>query len=344
MDGIKSYQSSVDSGVPQGTVLGPILFLLFVNDIELSLSHSNIRCFADDSRLLKSIKSSNDANMLQKDLDSVVTWAKRNNMTLNEDKFELIQHHSSTRNFALFSNLPFVKYDNYYFSGETTIEPSESVLDLGVTMQNDLSFKLHMSDTIKRARNKLSWGLSVFKSRTEEVIGTFYKSLVRPIADYCCVLWNPLKIGDISLMEGIQRTATFKISSISHLNYWQRLQKLKLMSLQRRRERYTIIYMFKILQNRVPNDVGIVFYENPRLGIKARVPPLPPIRSQVSLLDSSFAVRGPVLWNLLPKKINTIESICSFKEKLDNFISEYPDTPPVNGYTTPNSNSLTCWV
>ena len=148
----------------------------------------------------------------------------------------------------------------------------------------------------------------------------------------------------LSLVEGIQRTATSKIASISSLNYWQRLEQLKLMSLQRRRERYAIMYVFKILQNRVPNDVGISFYDNPRLGIKAYVPPLPRCRSQLSLFDSSFAVRGPVLWNLLPKTLNTIDSFNVFKEKLDEFIMNFPDMPPVNGYTTANTNSLTCWV
>ena len=344
VDGIYSFCSAVKSGVPQGSVLGPILFLLFVNDIGCSLSHSKIRCFADDSRLLKSIKSADDANLLQADLENVISWAQKNNMTLNEDKFELIQHHSNSRNFTLFSNLPFVKFQNFYFAGDSTIEPSDSILDLGITMQADMSFKVHISDVIKRSRNKLSWGLSVFKSRSEEVIMTFYKSLVRPIVDYCCVLWHPTHIGEIALIEGVQRTATSKISSVSHLNYWQRLQTLRLMSLQRRRERYALIYMFKILQNRVPNDIEVVFYENPRLGIKARIPPLPTVRSQVTLFDSSFAVRGPKLWNLLPKSINTIESFSLFKVKLDSFILSYPDKPPVSGYTTSNSNSLTCWV
>ena len=344
VDGIKSYQSSVDSGVPQGTVLGPILFLLFVNDIELSLAQSKIRCFADDSRLLKFIKSSDDALLLQKDLDNVVCWAKKNNMTLNEDKFELIQHHSSLRNYSLLVNLPFVYYENCYFTAQTTIEPSQSITDLGVIIGSDLSFKLHMSDAVKRARDKLSWGLSVFRSRSEEVICTFYKSLVRPIVEYCCALWSPMKIGDIAFIEGIQRTASSKIASIRHLNYWERLKKLGLMSLQRRRERYVLVYMFKILHNYAPNDVNICFYDNPRLGIKAAVPPLPIYRSQITLFDSSFAVRGPSLWNLLPRSINTVESFLVFKEKLDKFILGFPDMPPVNGYTTSNSNSLSCWV
>ena len=78
-----------------------------MNDIELSIDHSKIRCFADDSRLLKSISSSSDSLLLQKDLENVLHWAKTNNMTLNEDKFELIQHHSSAKDFALLPELPF---------------------------------------------------------------------------------------------------------------------------------------------------------------------------------------------------------------------------------------------
>ena len=211
-------------------------------------------------------------------------------------------------------------------------------------MQMDMSFSLHIADIVKKARNKLSWALSVFNARTEEVILTLYKSLVRPILEYCCALWSPTKIGEIALLESIQRTATSKITSISHLNYWQRLQNLNLMSLQRRRDRYVLIYMFKILNGLVPNDVGIYFYENPRLGFKARVPPVPADRSRLTLLDSSFAVRGSSLWNLLPKNINTQESFDDFKQNLDIFLLTLPDMPPVSGYTTANNNALSCWA
>ena len=138
----------LSSGVPQGTVLGPILFLLFVNDIELAIAHSKIRCFADDSRLLKSVKYSADALLLQQDLNNAICWAKKNNMSLNDDKFELIQHHSSIRNFQTLSELPFVFHDNCYFTSQTTIEPSNHTTDLGVIVENNLSFKMHISDIV----------------------------------------------------------------------------------------------------------------------------------------------------------------------------------------------------
>ena len=344
VDGFKSYNIIVSSGVPQGTVLGPILFLLFVNDIELCLSNAKVRCFADDSRLFKSINSPEDVSSLQNDLSNVIRWAKENNMCLNEEKFQLLQHHVSSRNFKTMLALPFVYYENCYFANESVIDPSSSISDLGIVMQEDLGFSSHISDIVKRARNKLSWALGVFKSRSEIVICTLYKSIVRPILEYCCIVWNSEKILDISSVEAIQRTATSKISSISHLNYWDRLKALNLMSLQRRRERFIIMYMHKILKNKVPNDLSVEFYTNIRLGIKACIPSLPRFRSHLSAYDSSFAVKGPKLWNLLPKYLNCIDNFESFKQNLDNFILSYPDQPPVHGYTTANSNSLLCWV
>ena len=158
------------------------------------------------------------------------------------------------------------------------------------------------------------------------------------------MLWSPTKIGDISLLEGVQRTATSKIADLDDLNYWQRLSALGLMSLQRRRERYIILYIHKILHNKVPNDVALCFVNNPRLGIKAVIPPIPRNRAKTTLLDSSFAVRGPSLWNLLPKWLNSIESFDAFKVNLDKLLTDIPDMPPTSGYTSSNSNSLSCWI
>ena len=116
------------------------------------------------------------------------------------------------------------------------------------------------------------------------------------------------------------------------------------MSLQRRRERYVILYVHKILHNQVPNDVELCFQDHPRLGVKATVPPIPRNRSKTRLFDSSFAVRGPGLWNLLPKWLNNIDSFDAFKANLDKFLLGIPDMPPTSGYTCPNSNSLSCWI
>ena len=85
---------------------------------------------------------------------------------------------------------------------------------------------------------------------------TLLKSLVNPLLEYCCQLWNPWKAKDIQAIEAIQPMFTFEITEVQHLNYWERLHELKLYSIQRRRERYIIIYIWKLTQHMVPNIDG----------------------------------------------------------------------------------------
>ena len=175
---------------------------------------------------------------------------------------------------------------------------------------------------------------------------TLYKSIVRSHLEYCCPLWNPQKIADIQELESVQRAFTSRISGLQCLNYWDRLKSLKLMSLQRRRERYILLHMWKILQTFCPNDLKIQFTEPSRLGTKAVVPSLSRLartRNQ-TLYENSFAVLGPRLWNTLPKDLTCISSQHEFKEKLSSYVSSFPDLPPVRGYTCPNSNSLLDWL
>jgi hypothetical protein len=101
-----------------------------------------------------------------------------------------------------------------------------------------------------------------------------YKSLVRSLLEYCCPLWDPVKVTEIQLLEGVQRTFTSRIGGMENMNNWERLSHLKLMSLQRRRERYTILMMWKILHNFAPNCCGIRFAETFRHGTRAIIPSL----------------------------------------------------------------------
>ena len=106
----------------------------------------------------------------------------------------------------------------------------------------------------------------------------------------------------IKAIESLQRTFTSKISGLQHLSYWERLERLNMMSLQRRRERYLIIHMWKVRMAQVPNDLNIKFHYNDRLGLKAIVPKAP--QSHVgSVYQNLFAVKGPRLWNMLPKDL-----------------------------------------
>ena len=117
------------------------------------------------------------------------------------------------------------------------------------------------------------------------------------------------------------------------------------MSLQRRRERYLIIHMWKVLHCKCPNDIGIQFSVTLRHGQKAVVPSIAKSSSQrnQALHDNSFAVTGPRLWNVIPIHMHTIEDPMQFKVALTNFVKSFPDEPPAPGYSRRNGNSLLDW-
>ena len=146
-----------------------------------------------------------------------------------------------------------------------------------------------------------NWVLSVFLDRSKYVILTLYKSIVRSRLEYSCPVWNPSSMQDIKKLESTQRAFTRYISGCQGLSYWDRLKKLGLMSLQRRRERYVILHLWKIWQGAVSN---IQFYDHTRLGTRCKIPAIKRNSTTLSrsIYDHSFAVRGPKLWNAIPKK------------------------------------------
>ena len=343
VDGQLSVAALIISGVPQGTVLGPILFLIFINDISLCVTNSIIRCFADDTRIMRAISQTLDMQLLQQDLNSVTQWSARNNMSLHEDKFEFLSHAVNRSN--PLHQLPFTFEVYQYATSKGTLSPVQQLRDLGVTIRSDLSWTAQIKTMANKARQKSALVLSVFHTRSPTVMLTLYKSMVRSLLEYCCPLWNPNKVSDIQELEGVQRTFTSRIAGTQHLNYWERLKKLSLMSLQRRRERYILLHMWKILHGSVSNDLDIRFHFRPRTGSKAVVPPLRKGATTYhqSLYDNSFAVMGPRLWNCLPAYINGIGEFESFKTQLSSLLLRIPDQPPIKGCSCPNSNSLLDW-
>ena len=355
IDGKVSETIFVISGVPQGTVLGPLLFLLFVNDMELCIKHSNLKLFADDSRLTKDINPEvpdADQDFLQQDLNAILDWAISNNMILNEKKFQLLVHrvhkHAPNRNMRLLQQLPFADYEtsrSYSLPNNQVLDESDLVTDLGISVPNGFIFEAHINQIAKKANLKCSWILSVFRCRQEHAMMTLFRSLVLSILEYCSALWSPHRVQDISKLEGVQRRFTSKISSISHLNYWDRLKRLNLMSLQRRRERFQMIYVWKVLNDKVPNDFDITYNDSLRRGKTIVIPTMPSRIAKINTTyDTSFKVHAARLWNCLSIEVKSATSLDVFKKRLDIFLLGLPDCPPVPGYSTLNSNSVLDWL
>ena len=177
-----------------------------------------------------------------------------------------------------------------------------------------------------------------------------WKSLVLSKLDYCSQLWSPTAKGDIQKLEMVQRSFIRKIDEIKNLSYWDQLKKVKLYSLERRRERYMIIYIWRILEHQVPDFTVNKIHslnEGGRLGRRSSSPLVNSYASSEmkKVRYSSLSVRGPQLFNVLPADLRNLKncSVESFKRALDKFLSTVPDEPQIPGYTAmrrADSNSL----
>ena len=290
-------------------------------------------------KLLKSISSIEDTKLLQEDLENLQLWASQNNMELNDTKFQYLSHCFKSK---LLDVLPFCnEYKEYITSNGQVLEPFDNVRDLGIEISPDLSWSKHIGSMVTKATQTLAWTLSVFSDRSVQTMLLLYKTYVRSKTEYCCPLWHSTKISDIQMIESIQRTFTSKVIGMGSLNYWQRLEKLNLYSLQRRRERFILFYVWKIVNEQISNDLNIQFRFSDRHGIVAMIEPLvnPTSKAQTAY-DNSFAVIALKLWNTLPAKITLLTSFTEFKTAVDNYLCKIPDKPPIQGYPYVNNNSL----
>ena len=343
VDGQHSSPEDVTSGVPQGTVLGPLLFLLDANDLEEVVNFASSSSFADDTKLSAAIEKESDMTLLQNDLNKVVEWSLQNNMVLHEGKFEYLCYKASRPKWI--DELPFSTF-HYTTPAGFSLEPKDTVKDLGVILSSDYHWSAHINSMIAGARKLAGWALGVFRDRSTLVMLTIWKSLIRCKLEYCCPLWHPQNREDIRAIEDIQRFFTRHVCGLQDTDYWGRLKALKLQSLQRRRERFVIIHVWKLLYKKVPNDINMEFNYNERLGWKTRLPKLygRTKTSTKTLYDASFSVLGAKLWNLLPKDVNIRDDLPSFKIHLGKLLDNIPDKPPVTGYTTQNKNSILDWL
>ena len=324
VNGVKSKSQNVISGVPQGSVLGPLIFLILIGDIDKEVKHSFVKSFADDTRATKLVRTNEDIALLQEDLQQIYKWTDDNNMKLNDVKFELLRYGPNQ----------LIKDQTKYTSpsGEN-IESKGVVKDLGVLMSNDCSFKDQITAIIEKAKNLISWILRTFSSRSFKCMITLYKSLVVPIIEYCSVLWSPNTVCLIQRLEEIQKSFLRKINGTSN-NYWECLKQTKMYSLQRRRERYRIIYVWKVIEKIVPNvNNSINTKENPRLGRMCSSSFSKKTTSKYRV--STLAVQGVKLFNAMPKSIRNLKNISieKFKNALDSYLKSIPDEPQIHGYT-----------
>ena len=302
-----------------------------MSDINKGVSNTKIISFADDTRVYNNIKTVDDCNVLQSDLESVYNWADVNNMLFNASKFDYLSF--ACKNNSLSSNV-------YVNPDLNIINQHDNIKDLGILMSSDCSFEKHILSVSSRCSRLAGWILRTFVSRDKITMLTLFKSLVLSRLDYGSQLWSPYKAKDIRLLESVQRAFTKHIQGMHTYSYADRLSMLKLYSLQRRRDRYTIIYVWKILESIVPNlNIPITCYSSIIRGRLCETSHVG-IGHLGTLVYHSFRFRGIRLFNDMPKQIRDLScSVSSFKYQLDKYLSTISDTPCIANYDNSLENS-----
>ena len=320
LPGGSSTDSHVISGVPQGTVLGPLLFLILMSDIDEGIVNSKIISFADDTRLYNSVSEVEDCDVLQSDLNTIYKWADANNMAFNSNKFK----------YVCFTPSESVSHSNVYLCPKMNlIDKVENIKDLGITMSSNCNFNQHINNVYKQCSRLSGWILRTFISRDSLTLLTLFKCIVLSRLDYGSQLWSPHQIKSINKIEQVQRSFTRFITGMRPLSYDERLKSLHLYSVQRQFERYIIIYIWKILESIVPNlSQPITCYFSDRRGRLCHLEHVCAGRLGTSSYNS-FRWKAVRLFNCLPQHVRNVSS-CStiiFKKKLDQFLCNLDDKP-----------------
>ena len=303
------------SGVPQGSVLGPLLFLLYIDDIHSSISHSSVLMFADDIALYKEVISPSDQEMLQADLSQVFKWSCKWQLNLNPSKCETIcisyKRSPPPANYRL---------NNHALSTKSVVQY------LGIF----INYHLKWSDHVKYITAKATRSLNVLRHSLytcpPSVKSAVYKCIVRPMLEYASPVWYLHSSGDIKQLESVQRRAARWVcgSRWNPVNrHWSKssdhcISHLGWPSLHQRRNYFTICQVHNILnqQTAIPSSQYFSTVNRHPSNPSA----LDTSISTIGPYRYSFFINSPFLWNNIPTKILQIKNVNLFRSALRRFL------------------------
>ena len=314
VNGSLSKVCSLGCGVPQGTILGPLLFLIYINDLPNCLSFCQPRMYADDTHItyasadLHSMQSS-----LNRDLSNIHKWLLCNKLTLNSTKTEFMLIGSRQKLSTLSESLE-LSIDNI------PIKQVSTTKSLGILIDNNMAWHSH----IDKLSKKIASGIGAIKRIrpfvSPEILHYIYNALVQPHFDYCSIVWgNCGKTLSERLQKLQNRAARILTSSSYDADARYLLQQLGWKDLITQRQIQVALMVFKALNDLAPDYLSSMFTERSTSGYVLRDStnklnvPLP----RTNYLKRSFSYRGATLWNSLPCNLRQEKSLNRFKQLLN---------------------------
>ena len=312
---VHSNEVPVLSGVPQGSVLGPTLFLIFINDLP-EVAETTVKLFADDTKTYNIVNCREDHDQLQRTTDQFSDWSHTWDLEFNAKKCKRLHLGNYSHP------------EDYFMKGRDlsreVIVNVEEEKDLGVIVDKNLKFHTHITSKIKIANRNLGIIFRTFTYMDKTIFLHLYKSLVRPHLEYASTVWSPhLRKHQIAI-ENVQRRATKLLSNIQFLPYTDRLKHLGIPSLEYRRLRADMLQVFKILfkydQTSKKDFLTLSKYTRTR-GNSLK---LFKKSSNTALRKNAFSIRIVDHWNSLPDTVVLSPSINTFKNSLNKHWINHP--------------------
>lgn len=318
ISGYYSNPISVDSGLPQGSHLGPLLFLIFINDLPLTFHKSKCLMYADDVKMFYPIRSLTDCLSFQMEIDLFLNWCEYNHLELNSLKCKIF---SATR------SINAINY-SYNFNHEP-LSRVELVKDLGVFVDSKLDFRAHIDFVVSKGNSMLGFIRRNSKEfRDVYTLKTLFNSLVLPYLEYCSIIWSPFYANSVQRIERIQKRFTrFALRNLYWTddmpNYISRCALIDLKTLEVRRNTQSIIFIKDILCNRIDSIELlslIKFYVPERLLRNRRV------LFYVSNHRTNYGLNEPIsrsltLFNSVCNEVDIVVSRDQFKRQVLDFLT-----------------------
>ena len=312
INGKMSPWAAVTSGVPQGSVLGPLLFLLYINDIDEATGNSSfVRKFADDTKVGHEVKSETDARYLEDTLEAMHSWAQDWGMSFNLSKCKIM--HIGRGN----------PHHNYKVRG-TPIEAVSEEKDIGVRISDNLKPSRHCHEVARKAHGVLGHICRAFHYRDRFTFLRLYKQQVRPLIEFATPVWSPWLQGDIDRLESVQHRFVGMISGLRGATYEEKLVELDMLSLSERRALQDQVQLYKIIHglDRVDKSSWFKLAREGMVNTRFNNHPLNivPKRVNLDIYKHFYSNRVAGLWNSLPADMKDRGSVGVFRKKMKDYL------------------------